>query len=79
MKLRLTPTEHERLARQYAERVYNTIVALEPLYEAPGAIEWLNSHQAALSGDRPANLLAFHSGTERVAQAIAIILDGAHS
>lgn len=76
---RLNPSKHEILARQYAERVYRTLVALEPLYEVPEAIEWPVSQQIALGNDRPARLLGLHSGTAQVEAAIARVLDGAFS
>jgi hypothetical protein len=76
-KLRLDPSPHERHARQYAERVYRTLVALEPLYDVNGGIEWLTSRQESLGGDMAAYLLSLHSGTEKVQQVIAQILDGA--
>lgn len=74
-KLRLDPSPHERECRQYAERVYRTLVALEPLYDVHQAIDWLTSSQACLGGDRPAYLLSLHSGTKQVEQAIAQVLD----
>lgn len=76
-KLGLDPSPHERLARQYAERVYRTLVALEPLYDVHNGIEWLTSRQGSLGGDMPAYLLSLHSGTAKVEQVIAQILDGA--
>ncbi len=76
--LRLSLSPHERQAREYVERVYKTLVALEPLYEVSEAVEWLTSPQMAL-GDMPAKLLALHSGTDSVANAIAVVLDGAFS
>lgn len=76
-KLRLDMSPHEREARQYAERVYRTLVALEPLYDVHNAIEWLTSPQQALGGDMPAYLLSLHSGTTQVEQVIAQVLDGA--
>lgn len=77
--LRLDPSPYEREARQYSERVYRTLVALEPLYESFDAITWLNSRQAHLGNERPAALLQTHSGTIRVQETIARILDGAYS
>lgn len=78
-RLRLDMTPHEREARQYAERVYRTLVALEPLYDVPQAIEWLASPQAAMNDQRPVLLLGLHSGTQLVREKIALILDGAFS
>jgi hypothetical protein len=78
-RLRLDMSPHERLARQYAERVYKTLVALEPLYEVPEAIEWLTSSQVGLGNEMPAKLLGLHSGTDAVAASIARVLDGAFS
>ena len=76
-KLRLSASPHEREARQYAERVYQTLVALEPLYDVHNAIEWLTSRQETLKGDMPAYLLSLHSGTEQVEAVISQVLDGA--
>ena len=78
-KLRLDPSPYEREARQYAERVYRTLVALEPLYAPFEAISWLNHGQVALGNERPAALLQTHGGTTRVQEAIAVILTGAFS
>jgi hypothetical protein len=76
-KLRIDPSPHERLCQQYAERVYRTLVALEPLYDVAGGVEWLTSRQDSLKGDMPAYLLSLHSGTTQVEQVIAQVLDGA--
>lgn len=78
-QLRLDPTPYEKEARQYAERVYRTLVALEPLYDSFDAISWLNHTQTALGNEKPASLLQTHSGTIRVEEAIACVLDGAFS
>jgi hypothetical protein len=78
-KLRLDPSGYEREARQYAERVYRTLVALEPLYDVlHGAIDWLTSHQDCLAGGIPAYLLSLHSGTAKVEQVVAQILESVH-
>lgn len=76
-KIRLASSQHERLAREYAERVYNTLVALEPLYEVHQGIEWLITRQGLLHNNCPAALLSLHSGTEKIEQVLAQILDGA--
>jgi hypothetical protein len=78
IELRLDPSPYEREARQYAERVYRTLVALEPLYDVHDAIEWLTSQQPSIA-HMPAKALGMHSGTAAVQQALAIILDGAFS
>lgn len=78
-QLRLDPTPYEREARQYAERVYRTLVALEPLYEVPDAIQWLISPQPSLSQSRPVSLLRTAGGTAQVEAKIALVLDGAYS
>lgn len=78
-KLRLDPSPYEREARQYAERVYRTLVALEPLYEVPDAIEWLISPQVALHACRPVSLLRTPGGVAQVEATISLVLDGAYS
>lgn len=78
-KLRLDPSPYEREARQYAERVYRTLVALEPLYEVSDAIEWLISKQVALHRCRPMSLLRTPGGVAQVEAKIALVLDGAFS
>ncbi len=77
--LRIDPSEYERMARQYSERVYRTLVALEPLYDPFEAVSWLNHAQAAVGNERPAALLQTHAGTTRVQEALARILDGIFS
>lgn len=74
-QLRLDPSPHERECRQYAERVYRTLAALEPLYDVHQAIDWLTSSQASLGGDRPAYLLSLHTGTTRVERVVTQLLD----
>ncbi len=78
-RLRLDPTKYEMECRQYAERVYRTLVALEPLYEAPEAIEWLISEQSPLHGCRPVSLLRTPGGIAQVEAKIALVLNGAYS
>jgi len=78
-RLRLDPTKYEMECRQYAERVYRTLVALEPLYEVPDAIQWLIDPQQSLSQSRPVSLLRTPGGTAQVEAKIALVLDGAYS
>ena len=78
-KLRLNPSPYEREARQYAERVYRTLVALEPLYVFPDAVEWLTTAQRQFGNGIPAKLLSLHSGTAQVEASLARVLDGAFS
>lgn len=76
-QIHLDMTPYERECRQYAERVYRTLVALEPLYDVHSAVEWLTSRQETLKGDMPAYLLSLHSGTAQVEAVISQVLDGA--
>ena len=77
--LRLLATPYQLDAREYVERVYKTLVALEPLYNGMEAIEWLLTPQECLKGGIAAELLQRRGGTEFVAEALVRILDGVHS
>jgi hypothetical protein len=65
-------------AKDCAERMLEVLRHLVGLYELAGAIQWCDSRQPLLDGQRPIDMLITDQGAAQVRAAVAQLHDGVH-
>lgn len=65
-------------AKDCAERLLILLRSLADLYDLPGAIGWFESHQPALDGQRPIDMVISERGASDVEAVIARLHEGVH-